>query len=85
MRNAAVYLPLPGGDLRKVQVVVGRLFYRNVYLPVKSTLILTLNRIAQKRAVFNTSIQKITEEIGLQEGRPFCNTSAKPADSKNRY
>lgn len=33
MRDAAVNLPLPGGDLRKCQVVVRGCFYRNVCIP----------------------------------------------------
>lgn len=34
MRNAACHVPLPGGDLRKSQIVVSTPFYRNVYFPI---------------------------------------------------
>lgn len=38
MRNAAVYVPVPGGDLRKGRVVVRRVFLQEGVLFCKSTL-----------------------------------------------
>ena len=53
--DAAVHLPLPGGDLRKCQVIVRGCFYRNVYFPVNTPPFDIDHSLPEKVRIFNTS------------------------------
>jgi len=75
--DAAVHFPLPGRDLRKGQVVVRGLFYKNVYFFVNRPCFLDKVRIPYKSHSFNTltrifkSPNPFTGTYTLQSGKEW--------------